>query len=152
MCYLIYSCSRTVGNSDPSLALSTFLLHHLPVSKEEQDCEDNSGNRSTTKPAIAYLSLPLEDGSYCTVHTALVRNSLNTINALLLTEMKVVNECPWEVELAELVPGEDEKEEALWEGKVLVGERKEKKTMLRPSEKAVCVWREVSILNYVTKV
>ena len=63
-----------------------------------------------------------------------------------------MNECPWEVELAELVPGEDEKEEALWEGKVLVGERKEKKTMLRPSEKAVCVWREVSILNYVTKV
>ena len=59
-----------------------------------------------------------------------------------------MNKCPWEVELTQLVAGDDEKEDALWEGKVLVGERKEKKTVMQPSEKTVCVWREVSACIY----
>ena len=62
---------------------------------------------------------------------------------MLFAETMVVNECPWEMELAELVPGDNEKEEELWEGKILTGDGREKKTILGPSDKAVCVWKQV---------
>lgn len=135
-----------MGVSDPSLALSTFLLHHLPITKEEHHQQLTSGDHhGHTKPATAYLSLPLEDGSCCTVHAALVRNSLNTITAVLMPEVMLVNECPWQLELIELILGDDEEEEgSVWDGKVLVGVRREKKTVLRPSDKAVCVRKQVN--------
>ena len=126
------------------MALSTFLLHHLPISKDDEDKEQISDKK--TKPAIAYLSLPIDEASSCTVHAYLVRNSLNTVTAQLFTEMTVVNECPWEIELAEIVPGDDETEEALWEGKILAGEKQEKKAILEPLGKAVCVWKQVGLL------
>ena len=76
----------------------------------------------------------------------LVRSSVNTIAAVLLTEVMIVNECPWEVEVAQLVAGDDEKDEALWEGKVLVADTREKRTILEPSERAVCISKQVDIV------
>ena len=139
--------SNAVGHSEPSLALSTFLLHHLPISKEDKEEEETSTTASdkTKLAAIAYLSVPLEDGSSCTVHATLVRSSLNTITAQLLPEMMIVNKCPWKMEVAELVAGEDERDEELWEGKVLVAEKRERITVLESSESTVCVWKKVGI-------
>ncbi len=143
------SCNSVAERSDPSLALSTFLLHHLPVSKDDPAILDQKTAEDipSSKPAIAYLSLPLGDGSSCTLHAALVRNSLNTITAVLQTDIVVVNECPWEVELVELVEGESEEREAMWEGKILVGDTREKATMLGPMDKAVCVHKQVLKLH-----
>ena len=145
----VFSHSSAVERSDPSLALSTFLLHHLPISKDDpaaaaaiDDHEKTTANPSS-KPAIAYLSLPLGDGSRCTLHAALVRNSFNTITAVLQTDTVFVNECPWWVELVEVVEGTSEEREAVWEGKVLMGERREKTTVLGPADKAVCVHKQV---------
>ena len=59
-----------------------------------------------------------------------MRNALNTITAVLQTDVVIVNECPWEIELVELIVGESEEREALWEGKILIGERREKTTVL----------------------
>ena len=69
---------------------------------------------------------------------------------MLLTELMVVNECPWEMEVVELVAGESEEKETLWEGKVLVGEKREKMTLLGPSEKAVCVQKQVDYMTACT--
>lgn len=146
MLYLcVYSCSSPIGRSDPSLALSTFFLHHLPISKDDSSLDQKTADNPSSKPAIAYLSLPLGDGSSCTIHAALVRNSLNTITAVLQTDLVIVNECPWEVEVVELVEGESEEREAVWEGKILVGERREKTTVLGPKDKAVCVQKQVNL-------
>lgn len=76
----------------------------------------------------------------------LVRSSVNTIAAVLLTEVMIVNECPWEVEVDQLVAGDDEKDESLWEGKVLVADTREKRTILEPSERAVCISKQVDIV------
>ena len=143
----MYSCSSLAERSEPSIALSTFLLHHLPVSKDDLDLKTTAEDKPSTKPAIAYLSLPLGDGSCCTLHAALVRNSLNTITAVLRTDAVIVNECPWGVELVELVEGESEEREAAWEGKILVGERREKVTMLGPKDTAVCVHKQVNFIG-----
>lgn len=143
----MYSCSSLVERSEPSLALSTFLLHHLPVSKDDLDQKTAAEDKPSSKPAIAYLSLPLGNGSCCTLHAALVRNSLNTITAVLQTDTVIVNECPWGVELVELVEGESEEREATWKGKILVGERREKVTMLGPTDTAVCVHKRVSFIG-----
>ena len=145
--------SKALGQSEPSLALSTFLLHHLPISKEEGGQEQTSATSHKTKPAaIAYLSVPLEDGSSCTVHATLVRSSLNTITAKLLPEMMIVNKCPWKMEVAELVTGEDKRDEALWEGKVLVAERRERTTVLESWESTVCVWKQVGEIVLTSQV
>ena len=139
----MHSCSSLAERSESSLALSTFLLHHLPVSKDDLDQKTAAAeDKPSTKPAIAYLSLPLGDGSCCTLHAALVRNSLNTITAVLRTDAVIVNDCPWGVELVELVEGESEESETAWEGKILVGERREKVTMLGPKDTAVCVHKK----------
>lgn len=150
--YLILSFSLCSGRcateerSNPSLALSTFLLHHLPVSHDDHTFEESpSSDRRLKKPAIAYFSLPLENGYSCPVHAVLVRNSLNTITAVLKTEFMVVNRCPWEVELVELISGENKEKEALWGGKVLVGETIEKRVTLGVGEEAVCVQKQVSV-------
>lgn len=63
---------------------------------------------------------------------------------MLQTDVVIVNECPWEVELVELIAGESEEREALWEGKILVGEKKEKITVLGPKNKAACVQKQVN--------
>ena len=70
---------------------------------------------------------------------------------MLRTDAVIVNECPWGVELVELVEGESEEREAAWEGKILVGERREKVTMLGPKDKAVCVHKQVHI-NFIVGV
>lgn len=147
MLYLsVSSCRFPVERSEPSLALSTFLLHHLPISKDDPATPDKrTVDSPSSKPAIAYLSLPLSDGSSCTLHAALVRNSLNTITAVLRTDVVIVNECPWEMEVVELVEGESEEREAVWEGKILVGEKREKTTVLGPTDKAVCVHKQVNL-------
>ena len=63
---------------------------------------------------------------------------------MLQTDVVIVNECPWEIELVELIVGESEEREALWEGKILIGERREKTTVLGPTDKAVCVQKQVN--------
>ena len=140
----MFSCSSPIGRSEPSLALSTFLLHHLPISKDDPALDQKTTDNPSSKVAIAYLSLPLGDGSSCTIHAALVRNSLNTITAVLQTDVVIVNECPWKVEVVELVEGESEEREAVWEGKILMGERREKTMVLGPADKAVYVQKQVN--------
>lgn len=150
LCLCVYSCSSPTERSDPSLALSTFLLHHLPISKDDPAIDQETTDNPSSKSAIAYLSLPLGDGSSCTIHAALVRNSLNTITAVLRTDVVIVNKCPWEVEVVELVEGENEEREVVWEGKILVGETREKIMVLGPADKAVCVQKQVNVENLYT--
>ena len=50
------------------------------------------------------------------------------------------------MEVIELVAGESLEQEALWEGKILVGERREKMMVLGPLDKAVCVQKQVILM------
>lgn len=136
---LIFStCSEAAALSEPPVALSTFLLQHLP--------SDNNRNQTDTKPATAFLSLPLDDASSCSVHAALLRSSSNTITVKLRPEAMLVNECSHlSLQLVEVIIGKEKKsEEGVREGEGVTVTKKERVTCVEPSGMSVLTQKEVS--------
>ena len=129
------SCNEAAACSEPPLALSTYLLQHLPL-------PDKVDNHGSFKPATAFLSLPLDNDSSCCVHAALLRTSLNTVAVELRAETILINKChSLSIQLVESITGEDERK---WEGSVLVREKRERLTLLEPFDEAVMVQKQVS--------
>ncbi len=75
------------SKSEPPISLSTFLLHHLPFSSEKSLLNSSDSSSSV-------ISLPLSDGDtrVCKLHTVLVRDSWNTITAVLRPEWILWNQ------------------------------------------------------------
>ncbi len=86
-------CRDVIGVSEPSVSLSTFLLHHLPFSPEQQPL----------KSSLLRLSLPLDDrnGRCCKIHALFLRSTLNTITVELRPDVTVSNQTSLSFDLVE---------------------------------------------------
>ena len=135
-------CSEHVPVSEPAVALSTFLLHHLPFSTaiqlNEEEWPYNTPTRASESPpfqlipptSTTTLTLPMEGNHYLSLHTTLTRSRANTISVLLWPDTLLINSSPMPVQVVEE-----------WSGEKEAGRRE---TMLQSTEVGVVIGKEVS--------